>query len=276
MATTTEPALSPPLESMPLRADGRWRKRWRYVAAFDERFMLCAAAVEVGPARQTFWALWDRDERRLRERTCRVVPLVSRPEVEVEPDGGRVAVRSGEVRIELEIDPGQAVEAVCPAGGAYTWTQKLVGAPVRGSVAIAGREHQLGGRAVTDISAGYHARRTSWRWSAGVGEAADGRAVAWNLVEGINDPAVGSERAIWIDGAPSEPGPVHFDGLESIRFGDGSTMSFSAEARRARRDRIPFFIRSDYEAPFGSFSGEVAGIPLAAGKGVMERHDAIW
>ena len=64
-------------------------------------------------------------------------------------------------------------------------------------------------RGVEDESAGYHPRHTVWSWSAGVGTLPDGREVGWNLVEGVNDPPERSERAIWVDGEPFEPGPVH-------------------------------------------------------------------
>ena len=84
--------------------------------------------------------------------------------------------------------------------------------PIEGTVEVPGRRWEIAGRGVDDESAGYHQRQTSWHWSAGVGAAADGRAVAWNLVEGINDPPSGSERAIWIDGEPTEPAPVRFRG----------------------------------------------------------------
>ena len=58
-------------------------------------------------------------------------------------------------------------------------------------------------RGVEDESCGYHPHHTVWDWSAGVGTTHDGKAVAWNLVSGINDPPRGSERAIWLDeGAP--------------------------------------------------------------------------
>lgn len=269
------PALAVPPQPMPMRFSGRWRKRWRYVGAYDERFMLCAARVEVGPVRQAFWALWDRERGALRERTRPVLGRLLPAEVEL--DGDRVSVRSRELRIELELAGGEAIECACPNGeGGYTWTRKLAGMGATGTVAIGSDRHPFRGRAADDRSAGYHRRRTSWHWSAGVGEAADGRALAWNLVEGINDPPADSERAVWADGRPSEPGPVSFEGLESIRFEDGSTMTFAAEASRARRDRLPLLMRSDYEAPFGSFSGSLAGIELARGLGVMERHDAVW
>ena len=128
-----------------------------------------------------------------------------------------------------------------------------------------------------DDSAGYHARVTEWRWSAGVGSAADGTPLAWNLVSGINDPATGSERAVWVDGAPHEVGPVEFAAdLSSIRASDGALLSFEAWAQRSRRDNL-LILSSDYQAPFGSFSGALPGpIELAAGLGVMEHHRARW
>jgi hypothetical protein len=45
---------------------------------------------------------------------------------------------------------------------------------------------------------------------------------------------------------------------------------------RARRERLLVF-RSDYEQPFGRFSGALphAG-PLHEAQGVMERHDVRW
>ena len=58
----------------------------------------------------------------------------------------------------------------------------------------------------------------------------DGRSVGWNLVAGINDPPERSERAIWIDGEPFEPGPVEFD---------GSTRSTSPTARGSTSRRSP-------------------------------------
>lgn len=278
------PALAIPPQPMPLRLGGCWRKRWRYIGAYDERFMLCAARVEVGPARQAFWALWDRERRVLRERTRPVLGPLLRSEVRF--DGDRLTVASRDLRIHLDWreqagergeDRFGAVECACASGeGGYTWTRKLAGIPARGRVATRDGEHAFDGRAVDDRSAGYHRHYTSWRWSAGVGEAADGRALAWNLVAGINDPPARSERAVWVGGEPGEPGPVSFDGLESIRFEDGSTMTFAAEASRARRERLPGVMRSDYEAPFGSFAGSLAGIELAGGLGVMERHDAVW
>src|SRR5690606_40324791 len=35
-------------------------KRWRYVGVFGPELMACAALVQVGVARQSFWAVWER------------------------------------------------------------------------------------------------------------------------------------------------------------------------------------------------------------------------
>jgi acyl-CoA synthetase (AMP-forming)/AMP-acid ligase II len=74
-------------------------------------------------------------------------------------------------------------------------------------------------------TAGYHARRTAWRWAAGVGRTADGRVAGWNLVSGVNDPPRDSERTVWIDGAPREAGPCTFAAdLSGVRTGDGGDL----------------------------------------------------
>jgi hypothetical protein len=147
--------------------------------------------------------------------------------------------------------------------------------PVRGTVDAGGRRWEVDAVAVDDESAGHHRRHTSWLWSAGVGSAADGRAVAWNLVEGINDPLRGSERAIWVDGEPHEPPPVCFDGLAGIELDGGARLRFQPECERARRDNL-LLLRSRYRLRFGMFSGALGGLELADGLGVMEMHDAVW
>src|SRR5262249_57778252 len=117
-------------------------------------------------------------------------------------------------------------------GGGYAWTGRAAGMAARGEVRMGRRTSSFGGLGVEDDSAGYHARYTSWKWSAGVGSAADGRSFAWNLVSGINDPPAKSERTIWVAGAPTEPGPVQFQGVDSIHFEDESRLNFNVETQR--------------------------------------------
>jgi len=268
------PGLPVPPEPMPLTMHRRLRKRWRWVGAFAPNMIAFAAIVGVGPASMTFWGIWDRERRRLWENTRRGLPG-RRPEVTM--DGPNVSVHARSVEFDLELGEGTPIECMCPNGeGGYTWTRKVAGMPVRGEVRIGKRAGSITGRAVDDHSAGYHPRYTSWKWSAGIGRSRDGREVAWNLVTGINDPPRSSERAIWVDGEPFEPGPVSFQGLESIHFEDESRLDFDAETRRSHSEGVPLLARSEYEAPFGTFSGRLSGLPLEVGIGVMEAHDAVW
>ena len=104
-----------------------------------------------------------------------------------------------------------------------------------------------------------------------------GQALAWNLVSGVNDPPRASERAVWVDGVPAEAPPVTFSqDLTRIDSQDGCELRFSAEAERSRRENL-LIVRSDYRAPFGTFSGTLpGGIALAEGYGVLEHHRARW
>jgi hypothetical protein len=287
------PELPLPPDKLPIRRDGHWRKRWRYVGAFGDELLLCAARINVGPLGQTFWAIWDRTERRLWERTATLMPG-ARGDVWTEgregdglvlhsaDEGSVVRIEAkhpeaGEVRAFLRFGTAKWVEAVCPTtDGQYVWTRKRVDVPVECDVRIAGRRIQTEARGVEDESEGYHPHHTVWSWSAGVGKATDGRSVGWSLVSGINDPPELSERGIWVDGEPTEPGPVGFDGLEAIRFDEGSRLDFAGECERQREEKR-FGVRYTYRQPLGAFSGTLPGaITLTSGLGVMEHHDAHW
>jgi hypothetical protein len=255
---------------MPLFDNGQLRKRWRYVGFFSEELMLCAARAEVGPLSQSFWVFWDREGRRHDAHTS---PLPGSREVALE--GPRLEIDGPDLRASLRLGEATPIETTCPSGKSWAWTRKRAGMPVEGTVEVPGRRWQVSGRGVDDESAGFHRRQTSWRWSAGVGTAGDGRAVAWNLVEGINDPASGSERTIWIDGEPSEPAPVRFRGMEGIDLAEGERLEFASESAHAHDDNY-LVISSRYRHRFGGFSGSLGGVELAAGLGVMEEHDALW
>ena len=264
------PDLPLPPARMPLRSLGQTRKRWRYVGFYSERLMLCAARAEIGPLGQCFWALWDRD----RDRSYANTGL--RPgSVEVRMDGAEIAIEARELRARLSLGESAPVESICPSGEAWGWTSKRSGVPIRATIETPDGRWELDGHGVDDQSAGYQKRRTSWHWSAGVGRATDGRPVAWNLVAGINDPVANSERAIWTDGKPTEPAPVSFQGLEAVEFADGGLLTFTPGSERSRNDNF-LVIRSSYRHLFGDFRGQLGGIELAEGLGVMEQHDALW
>lgn len=256
--------------SLPLFEQRQLRKRWRYVGVFAEELMLCAARAEVGPLTQSFWVLLDRASG---QQWNHIDLLPGSKEVTL--DGPRWEIDGPGLRASLRLGECEAIEVTCPSGRASAWTRKRVGMPVEGMVEVPGHRWKVSGRGVDDESAGHHKRETSWRWSAGVGTAADGRPLAWNLVEGINDPPSGSERAIWLDGEPTEPSAVSFAVPDEIRLGDDEAIRFSAKSEHTHDDNY-LLIRSRYRHRFGSFSGSLGGVQLAEGLGVMEEHDALW
>lgn len=255
---------------MPLLRGGRMLKRWRYVGAYGPELMVCVASVQIGPARQAFWAVWDREAEELHERT-----LMRSGPVRLAP--GKVSVRDRGVEIELAFDEGPAIEVVSAHGSQYAWTRKQAPVRLRGTVDLGGTLHLIDQPGIVDDSAGYHARHTAWQWSAGVGIGADGSSLAWNLVAGLHDAPAGSERTVWVDGVPHEVGPAEFAAdLSSVTVGGGERLAFAQEAMRARRDNR-LVVVSDYAQPFGTFAGELPeGIRVAEGYGVMERHDVRW
>jgi hypothetical protein len=258
---------------MALLRGGRPLKRWRYVGVFSEQLMACAAIVQVGLARQSFWALYRRDDDRLDERT-RLLPRRR----ELQLGGGRLLLSDRGFELDLALTEEPGIQVRCANARQHVWTRKQAGIAARGTLTVAGHAPRaVDARAVIDDTAGYHARHTEWWWSAGVGQDPDGRALAWNLVSGVNDPLTGSERAVWVAGEPHEAEPVQFSAdLRQIDSADGSQLRFDAEAERSRSENLVIF-KSDYRAPFGKFSGELpGGIALAHGLGVMEHHRALW
>jgi len=262
-----------PARRMALLRGGRPLKRWRYVGVFSEQLMACAALVQVGPARQSFWALYRRDEDQLWERT-RLLPR--RGELQLER--GRLLLRDRGLELDLALAEEPGIQVRCANARQHVWTRKQAGITAYGTLTVAGQAPRaIDARAVIDDTAGYHTRHTEWWWSAGVGESPEGDALAWNLVSGVNDPALGSERAVWIAGKPHEVEPVCFGAdLRRVDSADGSQLCFHAEAERSHHQNL-LLVKSDYRAPFGSFSGALpGGVALAHGLGVVEHHRALW
>ena len=231
----------PPARMAPLRA-GRPLKRWRYLGVYRADVMLCVGDARVAGVPQRWWA----------------VALPDGTLVEgsrgVELSAGRALVRDV---LDLELEAPDGVEVVSPHGRSYIWTSKHAPVRVRGRVSARGQTFELDGDdGFFDASAGYHARHTAWRWSAGVGRADDGRRVAWNLV----------------DGEPHEVPPQEFaqdlGSVGGLRFREWSARESSMNL---------LLMRNSYRQPFGEFSGELpCGLRLAEGYGVMEEHDVRW
>jgi len=259
-------ALALPPAPMPARLGLRPLKSWRYIGVFGPELMICVAAVRVGRARQSFWAVWDRSGRRLHETTW-----LSAGGVRL--GWGRAQVSDGPAELSLAFAETSGVESMCRSGDGYGWTRKQGGIHVHGTVRLAGDEPRaVDARAVIDDTSAYYERHTRWRWCAGVGTAEDGRALAWNLVQGVNDPPLGSERTVWVDGIPRETAPVAIaPGLDAV-----GELRFHAEATREHRQNL-IVVRSRYRQPFGTFSGTLPdGTAVQEGFGVMEDHDVWW
>jgi Protein of unknown function (DUF2804) len=261
-----------PPEQMPRFRSGRPLKRWRYLGVYTPELVLCVGNARVGGVPQRWWAIALPDGT-LFERTT-----TGRGGIELTLERARVdarAAQNGEpVAIELALGQRQPVEVISPHGRSYIWTAKRAPVRIRGSVRVDWRAWDLDGEhGLVDDSAGYHARHTSWRWSAGVGRTEDGRRVAWNLVDGMHDAPAASERTVWIDGEPPrEPGPQAF-APDLSRVGG---LSFEQWSVREHSLSLGL-VRSRYSQPFGTFAGELpGGLALAEGVGVMEEHDVTW
>jgi Protein of unknown function (DUF2804) len=259
-----------PPKPMPSWRGTRPLKRWRYVGAYSAEVMVCVGEVHVGPLPQRFWAVAEPG------RPVADATTVGRGGVRVE--GSHVRVDSADVQIDVTVEEDGGVQSVHPSGRrGYVWTRKQAGLPARGTVRVGDRTHALDCPASVDDTAGYHERHTAWRWSTGAGTGAGGERVAWNLVTGVNDSAKDSERTIWLDGVPFEPGPVEFSAnLSRIAFAEGAELAF--EEWSARQDRTNLLVlRSRYRQPFGTFTGSLpGGVQLVRGFGVVEEHDVYW
>jgi hypothetical protein len=266
-----ELGLTLPPDRLPAWRGGRPLKRWRYVGVYTPELMLCVGDAKIGPVPQRWWAI-ALPGGEMHERTTFGAGGVAM-------EGSTVRVEAKGVRIELELEESLGVEIVSPVNdrGAYIWTRKQACVPVRGTVELDGRRHVIGrDGAFIDDSAGYHPRRTVWKWSAGVGTATDGRRVGWNLVTGIHDDPAVSERTLWIDGEPRHLGPVTFAEDLSAVAGDGLDLRFEEWSRREQSTNA-LVMSSSYSQPFGAFSGTLpGGVELSEGYGVMEDHDVRW
>src|ERR671917_299740 len=217
-AGVRELGLRLPPERMPLVHARRPLKRWRYLGVFGPELMLCVGDARIAGVPQRWWAVALPDGRLFEGSSG------------VKLGAGRVQAGEGVIELSISEHPAgdrRAVEVVSPHGRSFIWTRKQAGIPVSGTVRVDGGEYEVEGPlGFVDESAGYHARRTTWRWSAGVGRAGDGRSVAWNLVEGVHDAPTGSERTVWVAGEPHEVPPVTFaDDLSDV-----AGLRFTAEA----------------------------------------------
>lgn len=259
-----------PPARLPLLRAGQLRKRWQYTAFWSEELSFCASRVAAGPLQQEYWGIWDRKAGQFRERSHF---FTSR--VEFTPN--RVHVRDGDAEIDLAYEPDSSFEVYRPADRAYIWAHKDYCRAARGVVRYGGKTREAVGVVFVDINAGYHERRTRWRWAAGAGLDQHGRVVGFNAIEGLFDTPTRSERTIWIDGAAQEIGPVTFsEDLSTVSFAEGGTLRFQPEALIEQHDNF-LLVRADYYHWFGVYTGTLpGGIELREAYGVRERQNALW
>lgn len=102
---------------LPAFRGGRPLKRWRYVAAFCDELMLCAAVAAAGPLRSSLvGGLWDRRRGVLAERTR----TVGRPVVRFGPGDTAGGVDDGPAASERTIVVGRARARSVPSSSHRT------------------------------------------------------------------------------------------------------------------------------------------------------------
>ncbi len=262
-------ALPLPPAKLKLLDHGVMRKQWRYVGIYGPEVMICAAVVTVGPATQTFWAIWDRETQTLHDRTHNRNTAVKSPD-------GKLVIRDKGVSVELDIEQVPGMEVVTPTDSSWFWTRKQLGVRAQGTVKLGDREIKVDSLGMIDDSAGYHARQTLWRWSTGVGKDVQGRDVAWNFVNGMHDHAGANENGIWVgDEVTAFPSAPIAEDLSAITIG-ADTLNFHQESERGAKSNL-ILIRSEYRQPFGTFTGSLPGVgEIHDAFGVMEFHDVVW
>ncbi len=133
---------------MPLFRAGQLRKRWHYVSFWSGELSFCAARASVGPLKQEYWGIWDREAVQFRERSHRFTRRVR-----FEPH--RVLVRDGDTEIDVTVSSRSSFEVYRPAGRAYIWSHKDYFREARGVVRYGGKTSQVSGVMFVDINAGY-------------------------------------------------------------------------------------------------------------------------
>jgi hypothetical protein len=286
-------------------------KRWQALFVASREMMLSFAIVDAGYLSSGILSVFDRGARRLLIDSHPVLPpllawisdepndgmraLLTGPRLSarIERSGGRVlaTARWGIAAVDLYLDARRApppLSAVSHFGaGRFNFTQKLVGIPAEGEIAVGNTRFTLRGElAGLDFTHGHPPRDTAWRWAFASARQED-RLIAFNLSEGFMRSA-GGENALWVDGAPCSVGPVRFAFEPSaplapwrVESADGSLeLVFQPEGYRAQNIDLKL-VASRYVQPFGVFSGHVttaAGerLTLDSLAGVTEDHSARW
>ncbi len=217
-------------------------KQFQYFGGMSSRFIFGCALVDLGYLNSAFVYIVDtttgetfkRSLRRpghwgmtLADNPVEGVSLFEAGRVEVsqiyreDPREKSLFVRVGnELNIEATMpEAGFEPMSLCTRAGYQGWVyaNKTAGLPLKGKLVWRGEVHDLealGAMGHHDYSCGYMRRETFWNWAclSGIGQAADGRAVALglNLSCGVNETSH-SENCLWLDGRLVEVGGTCFE-----------------------------------------------------------------
>lgn len=286
------------------------RKRWIYLGICMPEWVLGVAVVDLGFASNAFAYVGERGAKRPAEWKAVASPwaaTVDRHSAAFSGRGGRVwatlpegdhaGVLEGEFsrgrgkrgRFALTLDGGAsgAVTCVAPAGtgGDSRWNLTIKNNTVTagGVLEWAGRSFELDAAPViVDVTEGYPARRTVWRWASGAGRVEGVGTVGFNFCALHNDSDRARENVLWVDGVPRALGRVRF-GFDRFHPDQGE---WSIEGERVSLKFTPWGMRDGYEdmglvesrfvQPYGVFHGVIDGVKVDGVTGVVEDHEAYW
>lgn len=289
-------------------------KQFQFFGLVSPRLMIGCALADTAWLGLAFLYLYDLESDKLQEWTWRS-PLARALHLTDAPRHGTSQFRHGAVNIamhyretpaglekRLAVDtPAVKLDAtlvegafepmsICTRSGVngFTYTNKLAGVPVTGTLRHAGREHNLAALGCLghhDFSAGYMRRETWWNWactSARVG----GHTLGLNLSCGTNETTF-SENCLWLDGRLIPAGGVQFSYdreklMAPWRITDAAgciDLRFTPSAAHRERMNLAIFA-SNLHQLFGTFDGHVradgTALALAGVPGFVEEQYAKW
>ncbi|MBX3261814.1 MAG: DUF2804 domain-containing protein [Labilithrix sp.] len=296
------------------------RKKWFYVALASDEVWVSLAVVRMGYATSAFAFVFDLASRRmLVDRSVVGPPRAAevaddphgpgpvarfgsgRTSIAVErrpatggaragaagPDALELRARFADLDVDVAIDEATAppaISAIAEIGPSLaSATEKRALAAVRGSLVASGRRVSLDGAlGGYDYTHGLMPRHTRWRWAFAMGRAADGAAVAFNVVEGFVGEA---ECAAFAPGGVFPIREPRFD-FDAARpdapwrlVGEGIDLTFDVGAVHAQRTNL-VLVRSRFLQPAGTFRGTLRidgrDVALEGVPGVVEDQDVLW
>ncbi|HEY5527141.1 MAG TPA: DUF2804 domain-containing protein [Candidatus Anoxymicrobiaceae bacterium] len=161
-------------------------------------------------------------------------------------------------------------------------------APVEGRIMIGDKEIRLHPEkdvALMDVQKTFYPYRTFWNWATFGGHDEFGSFIAMNACQNfITDDAVYNENCTWVDGKITLLGSVKFEFDKGdlmkpwkIYAPDGGLdLTFKPQGKRVGRVNLGV-VMSDFNQPFGTFSGTMAGpggstVEVDAPFGLCEWH----